>query len=467
LAHEGYGLVVLESLAMGTPVVASDVDGLLDAADVSSFVTTFDSGSLDSLVSALQFSLNQSPLQSEVARDVATLAWPNVAQRFESLYEDLLIRVEEPSAVLVLDHTARLSGGELALGRTAEALKQNGHYIPHVILFESGPFEAELRRRGVTHEVLAMNSRTQSRRRSELGRGLLISLVDTVLFSWRLRRVVRQRGVRLIHTNSLKAFVIGTLISFCAPWRLVAHVRDMWDPPYLSRRTSVLLRALLAWRSDGVIANSVATAHAASVDATVIYSPVDGDFFSLDDPTPQAVLRIGVIGRIAAWKGQDLMLEALALLGDLSLQVTFVGGALFDELEFQSQLTKSAQVFGDRVQFLGAVDNVVAAMAEFDVTVLTSRSPEPFGNVVTEAMAAGRVVVVPRQGGVLDFVVDDQNGLFYQPNDAESLASVIRRISEGHIDRRAIGARAREAASHYGAPRMAHLVESVYESVLK
>lgn len=467
LAHEGYGLVVLESLAVGTPVVVSDVDGLLDASEVSSFVTTFRAGEEPALVAAIESALALSCSQSEVARDVEHLAWPLVAHHFQSLYGDLLVRVQEPEGVLVLDHTARLSGGELALGRTAEAIKQRGNYIPHVILFESGPFEAELRRRGITSEVLAMNERTQSRRRGDLASGLFVSVWETLTFSWRLRRVTRRRGARIIHTNSLKAFVIGSLVSLMMPWRLVAHVRDMWDEPYLSRRTSGLLRLLLASRSDGVIANSEATAHAASSDAVVIHSPVDRAFFALAEPIPLETLRIGVVGRIAPWKGQDLMLEALAHLDDRAISVTFVGGALFDEGEFEERLKTSAQRFGGRVKFLGAIDDVTEAMTQFDVTVLTSRSPEPFGNVVTEAMAAGRVVVVPRQGGVLDFVVDGENGLFYQPNDAESLAAVIRQISEGRVDRQAIGTRARETAAHYGAPRVANLVESVYESVLK
>ena len=161
------------------------------------------------------------------------------------------------------------------------------------------------------------------------------------------------------------------------------------------------------------------------------------------------------------------MLEALALLTDLPMSVTFVGGALFDELAFEERLREQSQPFGAQVRFLGAVDDVPSVVGGFDVTVLTSRSPEPFGNVVTESMAAGRVVVVPRQGGVLDFIIDGENGLFYEPNDAFSLAETLRRISGGDIDRVRLGSNARATAARYGAPRMATSVEFVYESVLE
>jgi glycosyltransferase involved in cell wall biosynthesis len=231
--------------------------------------------------------------------------------------------------------------------------------------------------------------------------------------------------------------------------------------------TSRCLRALLAIRTDAVIANSHTTAQAASPDARVIHSPVDGAFFSVPSAQAHQELRVGVIGRIAAWKGQDLMLEALELLEDISISIDFIGGALFDELPFEEGLRSQAQRFGSRVRFLGALNDVPEVLAHLDVTVLTSRSPEPFGNVVTESMAAGRIVVVPRQGGVLDFIVDGENGFFYEPNDAESLAQVLRMIDQGDIDRKIVGERARSTAARYGSPQIAKLVESVYESVLE
>lgn len=468
LAHEGFGLVVLESLAAGTPVVVSDVDGLVEVAEMSPFVTSFSAGDCDELALRMADVLVEQDWLSDVVRQsIAGLSWTAVARYFAQHYELMLARIEEPDGVVVLDHTARLSGGELAIGRTAEALANRGRFIPHVVLFEHGPFERELRSRRITYEVMPMNERTQSRRRDHLWGGFLVSLWDSLIFALRLGRLLRLRGVRLVHTNSLKALVLGAAASMGRPWRLVTHVRDLWSSPYLSEPTARLLRKLLAARADAVIANSHVTAQASSDDAYVIHSPVDGAFFNLAAPVEQPELRVGVIGRIAMWKGQDLMLEALTLLADVPVTVTFVGGALFDERDFEEVLHDQAQSFGARVRFLGAVEDVPSVVANFDVTVLTSRSPEPFGNVVTESMAAGRVVVVPRQGGALDFIVDGENGLFYEPNDAGSLAEVLRNLSSGAIDRTHMGDQARATAARYGAPRMAALVEAVYESVLK
>jgi glycosyltransferase involved in cell wall biosynthesis len=468
LAHEGFGLVVLESLAAGTPVVVSDVDGLVEVAEMSPFVTSFSAGDGEELAVRMADVLVQQDSPSDLVRQsIAGLSWAAVARYFAQYYELMLTRIEEPDGVVVLDHTARLSGGELAIARTAEALASRGSFISHVVLFEHGPFERELRNRRITYEVMPMNQRTQSRRRDQIWGGFVVSLWDSLVFALRLGWLLRRRGARLVHTNSLKAFVLGTAASLGRPWRLVTHVRDLWSSPYLSEPTARVLRALLGARSDAVIANSHVTAQMSSSDASVIHSPVDGAFFSVPAPVEQSELRIGVIGRIAPWKGQDLMLEALTLLSDVPVSVTFAGGALFDERAFEERLHDRAQTFGGRVRFLGAVEDVPTVVANLDVTVLTSRSPEPFGNVVTEAMAAGRVVVVPRQGGVLDFIVDGENGLFYEPNDSGSLAQVLRDLSSGASNRKLIGDQARATAARYGAPRMAALVEAVYESVLE
>ena len=63
-----------------------------------------------------------------------------------------------------------------------------------------------------------------------------------------------------------------------------------------------------------------------------------------------------------------------------------------------------------------------------DVFVHASISPEPFGQVVVEAMLAGVPVVAAAAGGRAEILTDGVNGLLYPAGDVEALAEALRRL---------------------------------------
>jgi len=468
IALEGYGLSVLESLAVGTPVVASRLGGLIDAAQLSPYVQLVSPSLTGEWSDALSDSLSSRPLARDVQASVSEFTWERVAQRTAMVYDELLSAVaRERRQIVMIDHTAKRSGGELAMVRTAAQFCGDPQWGVHVVLFEEGDIEADLDRNSISYDVLLLPERTRNRRKDSLTSGLFTSVADSVIFTARLRRHLRSLNPTVVHSNSLKSFVLGSLASVGAPWRVVSHVRDVWSPPYLSERTSRLLRFLVYLRSDAVIANSSITARASLPSAVVIPSPVDPTMSAVPSPSPSSTLRVAIIGRLAPWKGQDLFLDALDLLGDISYEGRIVGDALFGESAYRANLEQRVATMNGRVHMMGAVVDVASVLESCDVVVLGSRSPEPFGNVVTEAMAAGRLVVVPRQGGVMDFIEDRRNGFFYEPNDEQSLADVLRALATGRVDRAAIGAAARESAAAFSAPAVAEKVRRVYELVVE
>ena len=470
LAHEGFGLVVLESLAAGTPVVVSDVDGLVDAAAASRFVNVVPRGDAEALREALSLAHAAIPDAAEVRASVSACEWSQVASRLiEQTYAPLMTATVEPTLVTYLDHTAKRSGGELALVKLISAITASSGdaYFPHVVLFEHGDFEAELRRRGISYEVFELPARTQGVARDELLRSPLTGLYDTARFSWKLSRHLRRQRPDIVHANSLKAIAIGVIVSIWSPWRLLTHVRDIWIPPYLSEAVGRAMRLLTARRSDVIVANSALTGRAAGSRSLVLASPIDEPFFRVTPAQPGSTLRLAVIGRLAPWKGQDLVLDALELVTDLDLHVSFVGSALFGEDSYAEELVRRASVYGSRVTFLSAVDDVPSVLASLDATLLSSCSPEPFGNVVVESLAAGRPVIVPHFGGLVEFIEDGVNGLYYEPNSAASLADAIRRFAANGAERETKAERGRETAQRFAAPRVAEMAQRIYESVLK
>ncbi|MBO9524076.1 MAG: glycosyltransferase family 4 protein [Nocardioidaceae bacterium] len=127
-------------------------------------------------------------------------------------------------------------------------------------------------------------------------------------------------------------------------------------------------------------------------------------------------------------KGQDVLLAALARLGDLDWHCT-LAGSLEADPEFVDRLRKIAADEGilDRVRFAGETDPV--PYPEADLVVLPTRA-ESYGMVVTEALAHGLPVVASAVGGVPEALGDvggAHPGMLVRPDDPDALATALRR----------------------------------------
>jgi phosphatidylinositol alpha 1,6-mannosyltransferase len=90
----------------------------------------------------------------------------------------------------------------------------------------------------------------------------------------------------------------------------------------------------------------------------------------------------------------------------------------------ESQFAGTPTVF---TGYLRGAD-LAAAYAAADIFVLTGAN-ETFGNVVLEAMASGLPVVAPNAGGQVDHVQHGVNGLIYEAENNDALASAVARLA--------------------------------------
>ena len=143
--------------------------------------------------------------------------------------------------VVYVGHVAQLSGGEIALARLIDALD---YVDAHVILAEHGPLVARLQASGVSVEVLPMRERTRDLRKDRVGSGVppVSAFLDTAHYVFRLARRLRAIRPDLVHTNTLKAGVYGSIAARLAGVPVVWHVRDRIAPDYLTRPAVLVLR---------------------------------------------------------------------------------------------------------------------------------------------------------------------------------------------------------------------------------
>jgi glycosyltransferase involved in cell wall biosynthesis len=412
-------------------------------------------GDDDALAHALSTVLGaESAGHADALRAAATAhGWDPVARRHAVLYDQVRSGVH-PRRVVVLDHTAVLSGGELALARALGGVGDGARI--HAILASDGPIRARLEATGATVEVLALDERTRSLRRASVRPGGvdLHSMAATGRYVLRLAKRLRELRPDVVHTNSLKAALYGGAAARLAGVPCVWHLRDRIDASYLPAPAVRTVRLAARLLPSVVVANSDATlATVRAPVGIVVPSPLDPSITTMPRTTSSdGALRVTVLGRLAPWKGQELAIEAFAAAtrgSNATLRV--VGAALFGEDDYASSLRPLAAALGiaDRVRFDGFVDDVATVLADTDVFVHASTVPEPFGQVVLEAMGAGCAVVVADEGGPASLVTDGVDGLHYAMGDVDALADAMRRLADDASLRHKLGTSAVKTAAGY------------------
>jgi glycosyltransferase involved in cell wall biosynthesis len=247
----------------------------------------------------------------------------------------------------------------------------------------------------------------------------------------------------------LNSTVCGRMLPALRGTRTVLHVHDIVD------------RVPRHWaQADVVLADSQAVAdRLEGLAAHVVYCPVELDPPPVDAPwangSRAAAPVVGFVGRIEPRKGVlDLIAAAPSIrAASPGAEVVIVGDDPWDA--FPDYL---AQVRAARdVVHVPWHDNAAGLMRHFDVLVAPSHQ-EPFGTVVSEAMAVGTPVVATRVGGLAEIVDDGVTGLLVEPGEPDALAAAVLEVL---ARRDAMSAAARLAAQRFGADAYADRVEAL------
>jgi glycosyltransferase involved in cell wall biosynthesis len=83
-----------------------------------------------------------------------------------------------------------------------------------------------------------------------------------------------------------------------------------------------------------------------------------------------------------------------------------------------------------------------------------------------EAAASGIAIVTTNVGGMRDFIRHGQNGLLYEPGDAEALAAHLRHLVSDDVEARRLGDTARQDARPYTWERAAAKLLAAYQAAI-
>jgi glycosyltransferase involved in cell wall biosynthesis len=183
---------------------------------------------------------------------------------------------------------------------------------------------------------------------------------------------------------------------------------------------------------------------------------------------PDGVPVVMLPGRLTRWKGQLLLVDALARIAARDFTGLLVGSDQ-GRSAYRKELEQRIHDRGlqERVFLRDDCDDMPAVYMLADVVVSASTDPEAFGRVASEAQAMGRPLVAANHGGVPEQVVDGETAFLVSAGDAEDLArGIARALDLDSAARQRMSEAGQARAQHFAKAEMCRRTLDVYAELL-
>ena len=182
---------------------------------------------------------------------------------------------------------------------------------------------------------------------------------------------------------------------------------------------------------------------------------------------PVPVFRLAFVGTNWRIKGLDVLLHALARLGESDVKFSLVVAGSADLPGHAPMVRLAGRLgLGDRVTFAGRLGRADLARLLWasDAVVLPSRQ-EAFGVAVLEALAAGVPVIASRVGGIPEILRDGREGLLVPVGDARALAAAIAKLAHDPSLRARLASAGPARAADFSLRRMIEAYRGLYREL--
>ena len=373
-----------------------------------------------------------------------------------------------PPVVLQVLPTLVTGGAERSCIDVAVALAQAGA-VP-LVASQGGPMVAELDRAGIRHITLPLASKNPLviRRNAR-----------------KLEAIIREQRVDIVHARSRAP----AWSAWLACQRTGAHYVTTFHAPYNYRNGLKRWYNSIMARGERIIANSdyvhrhiLENYEVDPARVRTIHRGIDPATFAPDRVSSVRLIQLSkqwrlpddkrvilLPGRLTRWKGQTVLIDALAKLGRKDVCALLVGsdqGRTGYRQELEERIRRAG--LDGVVKMTDHCNDMAAAYRLSAVVVSASQEPEAFGRVIVEAQAMGRPVIVTAIGAYQETVIPGQTAWVVPPADPDALAQALdEALSLTQEQSDAIGARARAfVADRYTKQRMCADTLAVYADLL-
>ena len=393
-----------------------------------------------------------------------------------------------PRRVLYVDYSIGFGGAAKSLSLTLDE-------APHIdaTLFSSQD-DAILRTwfasRTVHRFRRLVNYRTKARWHAALSQPVVnrlasrvLALADLAATHWNARRmvrVIRRNRIEVLHLNNGFTPPEALLAARRSRIPCIVHLRDFQhEPAEITHEVAASVHRVIAV-SDAV-GRSLGGTPVAPHSITTVHDPVD--FHAIDAGAParariraecgiaDTAIAVAIFGRIIPWKGQLVFVQAVthAMRTDPSIRAVIVGNESDGGRAYLDEVRRAIHDSGmeDRFFLSGYRENVEEFYAAMDIVVHASITPEPFGMVVPEAMAAGAAVIAADAGGPREIIRHGVDGLLSAPGDIDALAASIGTLAgDAELRSRLAQAGRITARERFGIAESAARVTAIYDELL-
>ena len=288
----------------------------------------------------------------------------------------------------------------------------------------------------------------------------------------RLRRLVRNRRIELIHAHTAHALglaaiaTIGSGVPVVAARRVDFHLRDNFGTRWKYGRAAAVI-AISRAVADILAADGIGRAKIAIVpDGTDVHrriAPASAATLSALGVKQGAPLVIQV-AQLVPHKDPLNFVRAVAAARE---RVPGIQALLVGEGELRMSIENTIRALGltGVLHVAGYRNDADALLAASDVVVLSSRE-EGMGSVLLDALLLGKPIVATRAGGIPEVIEQGMSGLLAPVADSRALGENISKLLTNHELAQRLGTEARARAAAFSVERMTERTLAVYARVI-